>query len=71
MRRRTPREGRGRIERLLFSFMGPPQLGDMSAPVRQVEHPVTRCATCSQPHDEHEIVRTPRLTYSRCPEPRA
>ena len=67
MSRRKPGQGRGRLERLLFSFMGPPQLGDASAPVRHVEPPVTICATCSRPHHEHEIVRSPRLTYSRCP----
>lgn len=71
MSRRKHREGRGRLESLLFSFMGPPQLGDANAPIRHVEQPVTTCGTCGRPHDEHEIVRSPRLTYSRCPPPQA
>jgi hypothetical protein len=59
--------GRGRLERFLFSFMGPPELGDVSAPVREVERPVQACSKCGQPYDEHEIVRDPRLTWARCP----
>ena len=62
------RPRRGLFERVLFSFMGPPQLGDVSAPIREVEQPVTLCSKCSLPHGDHEVVRTPRLTYTRCPE---
>ena len=62
--------GRGRFERVLFTFMGPPQLGDLNAPVRSLPVvPVAPCPTCGQPYDEHEIVRDPRLTYTRCPRP--
>jgi hypothetical protein len=60
----------GRFERVLFTFMGPPQLGDLNAPVRALPVvPVAPCPTCGQPYDEHEIVRDPRLTYTRCPRP--
>ena len=63
------RAGSGRWERLLFSVMGPPQLGDASAPLREVAPPpVTACPKCGRPYDEHEIVRSPRLTWTRCPE---
>ncbi len=59
----------GRWERVLFAFMGPPELGDAGAPLREVPPPpVTACPTCSQPYDRHEIVRSPRLTYTRCPQ---
>ncbi len=58
----------GRLQRFLFSFMGPPQLGDPNEPERPpAAGPVARCPKCRQPYDEHEIVRDPRLTYTRCP----
>lgn len=61
-------DGRGRFERLLFSFMGPPQVGDLDAPARELpERPVDMCRTCGQPRDDHEVVRSPSLTYTRCP----
>jgi hypothetical protein len=66
---RRPRR-RGRFERLMFSFMGPPQLGDLNAPVPVLpKRPVELCTRCRRPYDEHEVVRDPRLTYSRCPAP--
>lgn len=61
--------GRSRLERVLFSFMGPPQLGDLSAPAAEPPPgPVAVCPKCDQPYDRHEIVRAPRLTYTRCPD---
>jgi hypothetical protein len=58
----------GRWERVLFSVMGPPQLGDAGASVREVPTPaVVACPKCSEPYDQHEIVRDPRLTWTRCP----
>lgn len=69
--RRTGERGRSRVERILFSFMGPPQVGDVSAPVREVPAgPVAHCPKCREPYDDHEVVRDPRLTYTRCPSPR-
>lgn len=60
---------RSRFERVLFSFMGPPQLGDPSAPaVEAPPGPVAVCTKCDEPYDRHQIVRAPRLTYTRCPE---
>ena len=59
---------RGRFERVLFAFMGPAQLGDANAPVKAVERPPQLCPTCHRPYDEHEVVRTARLTYTQCPE---
>ena len=61
--------GRSRFERVLFSFMGPPQLGDPSAPQAEAPPgPVATCPKCDQPYDRHEIVRSPRLTFPRCPD---
>ena len=68
MRKRRPKPGRGRVERFLFSFMGPPQLGDHGAPARQiVPRPSPPCGRCGEPWEAHEVVRDPRLTYTRCP----
>jgi hypothetical protein len=67
--RRTPGR-RGFFERFLFSFMGPPQLGDVNAPPRDLPvRPSARCPKCGQSYDEHEVVRDPGLTYTRCPAP--
>jgi hypothetical protein len=64
-------EGRGFIERMLFSVMGPPQVGDVNAPMKELPpRPVEICPKCGQPRDDHEVVREPRLTYTRCPGPR-
>lgn len=61
--------GRGRWERMLFSVMGPPQLGHAGAPAVEVPPPpVAPCPKCARPYDLHEIVRDPRLTYTRCPQ---
>ena len=67
----SPRRPKGRnaLERFLFSFMGPPQLGDPGAPVTLPPAPPGGdCPTCRAPYDAHEIVRSPRLTYTRCPD---
>lgn len=59
---------RGLFERILFSFLGPPQVGDVHAPTSVVPDPVAAlCRKCSRPWDEHEIVRTGSMTYARCP----
>lgn len=59
-----------RWERLVFTFMGPPQLGDGGGPAREVPPPpVTACPKCARPYDVHEVVRDPRLTWTRCPQP--
>lgn len=65
---RTDSAGRGRFERMMLSFMGPPELGDLNAPIADLPpRPVELCGRCRLPYDEHEIVRDPRLTYTRCP----
>lgn len=67
----TDKAERGRWERIMFSVMGPPQVGDINAPIRDLPpRPVELCGTCGQPYEEHTIVRDPGLTYSRCPVPR-
>ena len=60
---------RGLVERVLFSFMGPPQVGDVNAPSTVVPDPAAAlCHRCGTPWDGHERVRTPSMTYTRCPE---
>jgi hypothetical protein len=60
---------RGWFERLLFTFMGPPQLGDISAPASAVpDAAVLACHRCRQAWTAHEVVRTSSRTYTRCPE---
>ena len=56
------------FERLMFSFMGPPQLGDLDAasPCRGTP-PRTSAPGCGRRWDEHEIVRTDSRTYANCP----
>ena len=70
-RRRSAVPGElGPVQRFLFSFMGPPELGDPDEPHRPAAPgPVALCPKCRQPYDEHEVVRDPRLTYTRCPAP--
>ena len=49
-----------------MSVMGPPSVGDPTAPVRVV--PVEPCAKCGRSYDEHQVVVAPRLSYTRCPD---
>jgi hypothetical protein len=61
---------RGLFERIMFSFMGPPQVGDVNAPRTVEPDPAAAlCHKCGRPWDEHEIVRTGSMTYARCPAP--
>lgn len=63
-------DGRGWFERFVFSFMGPPQVGDVNAPTTVPLDPqAALCHKCHRPWDTHEIVRTGSMTYARCPEP--
>jgi hypothetical protein len=57
------------FDRFALSFMGPPQVGDLSAPVREIAQPVRLCPKCGISYDDHEVVRDPRLTWTRCPTP--
>ena len=58
----------GLLERFLFSFMGPPQVGDVNAPSTMTPDPAADlCHRCGLPWDGHEIVRTPSRTYAQCP----
>lgn len=57
----------GLLERILLTFMGPPQVGDANAPVALPARPARRCPRCGQPYEQHEVVRDARLTWSRCP----
>jgi hypothetical protein len=60
-------ERRGLFERIIFSFMGPPQLGDVNAPIRASTRPVQLCPKCGKPYEDHQLVRTAGFTYTRCP----
>lgn len=60
--------GRRWWERFLFSFMGPPQLGDVSAPVTAPEDPSLHlCPTCGRRWEQHTTVRTASRSYRTCP----
>ena len=62
------KDGRGRWERALFTVMGPPQVGDVNDPVPVPAHRIVDiCPRCGQPRDDHEIIRSPQLTYTVCP----
>lgn len=62
------RDGRGLVERVLFSFMGPPQLGDVNAPPSVATDPAADlCHRCDQPWSAHERVRTASRGYLECP----
>jgi hypothetical protein len=68
---RTPRDpGRSRwYERFLFSFMGPPQLGDLWAPATYEADPAAeRCDRCGRPWEAHTTVRTASRGYLTCPQ---
>ena len=61
---------RERFERALLMVMGPPDVGDLTAPVVHTDAgPVAVCGQCGERRDRHEVVRSPGLTYSRCPDP--
>jgi hypothetical protein len=65
---RSDEPRRGLVERVMFSFMGPPQVGDVNAPRTVEPDPeAALCHKCRRPWDEHEIVRTASMTYARCP----
>ena len=65
--RKDPRR-LGLFERILFSVMGPPQVGDVHAPSTLVPDPsADLCHRCGQPWEAHERVHTGSVTYRRCP----
>jgi hypothetical protein len=58
------------FERVMFSFMGPPELGEDKAPEGFRPDPAQDlCHKCAQPWDRHERVHTGTMTYLRCPDP--
>lgn len=54
-------------DRVALTFLGPPQVGDVNAPMADLPEVVELCSTCGRDWAEHEIVRDPGLTYARCP----
>ncbi|HEU0102722.1 MAG TPA: hypothetical protein VFR07_10430 [Mycobacteriales bacterium] len=70
-RERRTRDGRrlGLMERIMFSFMGPPQVGDVNSPRTVEPDPqAALCHKCGRAWEQHEIVRTASMTYARCPD---
>src|SRR4051794_34411594 len=67
-RRRRPesdrgRRGQGRFESVLFSFMGPPQLGENRPPAGYVpDEAANLCHKCGRQWDVHERVHTGTMT---------
>jgi hypothetical protein len=52
----------------MFSFMGPPQLGDVNAPLSvQPDPQADLCHRCGRSWGAHEVVRTSSHTYLTCP----
>ena len=69
-RRGRARGQRSLFERVVFTFMGPADRGDLSAPVKEFpDRPVERCPKCGNAYADHEVVRDPGLTYMRCVTP--
>ncbi len=57
---------------MLFSIMGPPQLGDLNAPrLLPPDAAADLCDTCAEPWGRHGRVRTDNRTYLTCPDPPA
>jgi hypothetical protein len=53
---------------MLLSVMGPPQLGDVSAPPTHAIDPrVDLCTRCGRPWDDHAHVRSGSYSYLTCP----
>lgn len=72
MGKRRARDDDGRslgfLERVMFSFMGPPQVGENKAPEGFAPDPQAElCHRCGRPWDGHERVHTGTMTYRRCP----
>ena len=68
-KRSGSKPGRGFFERIMFSFMGPPQIGENK--VREGYVPdaaADLCPKCGQPWDAHQRVHTGTMTYRVCPE---
>lgn len=57
------------FHRAMFSVMGPPDLGDLSSPAPQAGPDTGTCTKCGAAYADHEVVREPHLTYTRCPSP--
>jgi hypothetical protein len=52
----------------MFSFMGPPQLGDVNAPATvSIDPALERCDRCDRAWTDHTTVRTASRTYLTCP----
>jgi len=65
------REGQPRargLGRYLFYFMGPPEVGDPSAPRTAPVSTVPQlCVSCGKPMTEHVIDRSHGKSATRCP----
>ncbi|MCW2620564.1 MAG: hypothetical protein JWL64_166 [Frankiales bacterium] len=58
----------GFLERIMFSFMGPPDVGDVNAPAGVDSDPAAAlCRKCGQPWERHGRVHTGSMTYRPCP----
>ena len=67
-RSRSRASGRPLFERILFTFMGPADRGELTAPPSVAADPATAlCHKCGRPWEEHERVHTSSMTYVTCP----
>ena len=72
-RRRKDRQAKGGgsfFERFIFTFMGPPQLGENKPREGFVpDEQANLCHKCARQWDDHERIHTGTITYRRCPTP--
>lgn len=62
--------GPGLLERILFSFMGPPQLGEHKAAEGYLPDPAADlCPRCARPWAGHQRIHTGSGTHLRCSAP--
>lgn len=61
---------RNTFQKVLFSLMGPAQVGENKEPDGFVaDQAALLCHRCGHPWDWHERVTTRNMTYTRCPTP--
>jgi hypothetical protein len=65
----TKREPRrlGLFNKRMFFFFGPPQLGDSSTPVAEIDRD-PRCPRCGSRESQHTIFRDEKKSFSQCPD---
>ena len=64
----SPKDRPGLFERTMFTFLGPPQLGENKPPDGYVaDQAATLCHRCGEPWDRHARVDSGTFHYRKCP----